>query len=85
MSGRTYFQLGVYDAARSHLDSAYQNQLRTVGHNASVVGDLAADIGKGASIGRLWEGSSLSGASPWGAMILSSASARMVTIRLLSV
>ncbi|MEP6765779.1 MAG: protein kinase, partial [Gemmatimonadaceae bacterium] len=44
--GRTYFQLGDYDAARAHLDSAYQIQLRTVGPNASVVGDLAADIGK---------------------------------------
>ncbi len=44
--GRTYFQLGDYDAARAHLDTAYQIERRTVGPNASVVGDLAADIGK---------------------------------------
>ena len=44
--GRTYFQLGVYDAARTHVDSAYQIQRRTVGPRANVVGDLAADIGR---------------------------------------
>lgn len=44
--GRTYFQLGIYDAARVHIDSAYQIQRRTVGPRAPVVGDLAADIGR---------------------------------------
>lgn len=44
--GRTYFQLGVYDAARAHIDSAYQIQRRTVGPRANVIGDLAADIGR---------------------------------------
>ncbi|MEP6834398.1 MAG: tetratricopeptide repeat protein [Gemmatimonas sp.] len=44
--GRTYFQLGVYDAARAHVDSAYEIQRRTVGPKAFVVGDLAADIGR---------------------------------------
>ncbi|MEO7361045.1 MAG: serine/threonine-protein kinase [Gemmatimonadaceae bacterium] len=44
--GRTYFQLGVYDDARARVDSAYQIQRRTVGPRASVVGDLAADIGR---------------------------------------
>ncbi|WP_411281088.1 tetratricopeptide repeat protein [Gemmatimonas sp.] len=44
--GRTYFQLGVYNAARAHVDSAYQIQRRTVGPRATVVGDLAADIGR---------------------------------------
>jgi len=44
--GRTYFQLGVYDAARAHVDSAYQIQRRTVGPRAPIVGDLAADIAR---------------------------------------
>ncbi len=43
--GRTYFQLGAYDAARAHLDTAY-TLYRRAGGNAGALGEVAADLGK---------------------------------------
>ena len=43
--GRTYFQLGAFDAARLHLDSAYA-LYRRAGSNAGSLGEVAADVGK---------------------------------------
>ncbi|MCC6245808.1 MAG: serine/threonine protein kinase [Gemmatimonadaceae bacterium] len=44
--GRTYFQLGEYDLARTHLDTAYRLYERTSGTSTRAIVDLTADIGK---------------------------------------
>lgn len=44
--GRTYFQLGAYDVARTHLDTAFALYRRTTGPAYGAVADVSADLGK---------------------------------------